>query len=254
MSGVSAAPGASDRSRLPWRWAGAGALLAVIAIGSYALPVGDWISVFQTWIRHAGLTGAAIFALVNIVGTVFFAPGSMLTIGAGLAYGFWGLPLVTIAATAGASLAFLIARYAAGHRVRRIIENRRYLAVIDRAVADDGWKIVALLRLSPAVPFNLQNYLFGLTAIPFPHFVGATFAGIIPGTALYIYIGVLGGSAGNGGIAGWAVFAAGATATIGAVTLVVRKARVKLREAGVEERAPQSRPEFMCERDRRRRL
>ena len=103
-----------------------------------------------------------------------------------------------------------------------------------RAVTEDGGKIVVLLRLSPLIPFNLQNYLLGVTAIPFAHFVAATFAGIIPGTALYTYLGVLWSAAGDGGTAKWAFFGAGFLATIVVVILVTRKARAKLREAGVE--------------------
>ena len=44
-----------------------------------------------------------------------------------------------------------------------------------------GWKIVALLRLNPLVPFNLQNYFFGVTDIGFWPYAAATFFGIMPG-------------------------------------------------------------------------
>jgi len=109
-----------------------------------------------------------------------------------------------VRARIGASLAFLIARYLARDKVRLLLERRRNLAAIDKAVAEEGWKIVGLLRLSPLIPFNLQNYLFGVTAIPFPHFVAATFAGIFPGTALYVYLGVLENATGAGGSVRWA--------------------------------------------------
>jgi uncharacterized membrane protein YdjX (TVP38/TMEM64 family) len=72
-----------------------------------------------------------------------------------------------------------------------------------------------------------QNYLFGVTAMPFAHFVAATFAGIIPGTMLYIYIGVLGNAAG-GGPAKWAFFGVGLSATVIVLILVTRKATAKL--------------------------
>ncbi len=140
---------------------------------------------------------------------------------------------MVVAATAGAAAAFLIARHLARDKVRRLLETRRNIAAIDQAIAEDGWKIVALLRLSPLIPFNLQNYLFGVTAIPFRHFVAATFVGIIPGAALYIYLGALGKAAGGAGPARWAAFGAGLSATIAVVILVTRKARAKLREAGV---------------------
>jgi len=223
--------------RIGWLgWIAAGLLLVVVVVAWSLLPVSDWLSDLRGWITELGFTGIVIFAALYIIGAVVLAPEAVLTIFAGFAYGLWGLPIVLLAATIGASLAFLIARHLARNRVRQLLEARRNIAAIDKAVAEDGWKIVALLRLSPLIPFNLQNYLFGVTAIPFPHFVAATFAGIIPGTAFYTYLGALGNAAGNGGTAKWVFFGAGFLATIIVVILVTAKARAKLREAGVADR------------------
>jgi uncharacterized membrane protein YdjX (TVP38/TMEM64 family) len=219
-------------------WIGPGALLVAVGIGWYVLPVGEWLNALRDWIVGLGFAGIVIFAAMYVVGAIVLAPEAVLTIAAGFAYGLWGLPIVLVAATIGASLAFLIARYVARDKVRRLLESRRNMAAIDKAVAEDGWKIVALLRLSPLIPFNLQNYLFGVTAIPFPHFVAATFAGIIPGAALYTYVGALGNAAGDGGPAKWAFFGIGLLATVIVVILVTRKARAKLREAGVDNPTP----------------
>jgi uncharacterized membrane protein YdjX (TVP38/TMEM64 family) len=91
----------------------------------------------------------------------------------------------------------------------QLLGRRRNPAALDQTVADEAWKLVFLLRLSPLIPFNLQNYLFGVTAIPFRQYVAATFVGIIPGAALYTYIGTLGNAAQEGGPAKWAFSAAG---------------------------------------------
>jgi uncharacterized membrane protein YdjX (TVP38/TMEM64 family) len=211
---------------LPW----AGAIILFLALGTswYLLPVGSWLGAFRGWIVGLGFEGILLFGALYIVGAVVLAPEALLTIAAGFAYGFWGLPIVLVAATIGASLAFLIARYLARDSVRRLLVRRRNIAAIDQAVADDGWKIVACLRLSPLIPFTLQNYVLGLTAIPFRHYVAATFAGIIPGTALYTYLGVLGNAAGNGGPAKWAFFGAGLLLTVLVILMVARKAKAKL--------------------------
>jgi uncharacterized membrane protein YdjX (TVP38/TMEM64 family) len=222
-------------------WLGAGALLIAVCVGWYVLPVSDWLGALRDWIVGLGFAGIVIFAAIYVVGAVVLAPEAVLTIAAGFAWGLWGFPIVLLAATIGAALAFLIARYAAREKIRRLLEHRRNLAAIDKTVAEEGWKIVALLRLSPVIPFNLQNYLFGVTAIPFPHFVAATFAGIIPGTALYIYLGALGNTAGEGGPAKWVFFGVGLLATVVVVILVTRKARAKLREAGVDNPTPDAR-------------
>lgn len=219
-----------------WPWLGAGLLLVGLAIAWYLLPASDWLEGLRSWVVGLGFAGALIFAAIYVVATVFLVPGWVLTVGAGLAYGFWGLPIVLAAATIGATLAFLVARYVARDRVRSLLESRRNIAAIDKAVAEDGWKVVVLLRLSPLIPFNLQNYLFGVTEIALPHYVAATFFDIIPGSALYVYLGVLGSAAGEAGLARWFLFGVGLIATLAVVVLVARKARTKLREAGVDER------------------
>ena len=226
---------AQRKHRASWlAWGGGAALVVAAAIGWYLLPVSDWLSTLRAWIVGLGFAGMAIFAAIYVVGALVLAPEAVLTIAAGFAWGLWGLPIVLVAATIGASLAFLITRYAARERIRRLLETRRNLAAIDKAVAEEGWKTVALLRLSPLIPFNLQNYLFGVTAIPFPHFVAATFVGIFPGTALYTYLGALGNALGDGSPVKWAFFGAGLLATLIVVILVSRKARAKLREARVD--------------------
>ncbi|MFZ2155972.1 MAG: VTT domain-containing protein, partial [Bradyrhizobium sp.] len=101
------------------------------------------------------------------------------------------------------------------------------------------WKVVGLLRLSPVVPFTLQNYAFGATDIPAWHFVVATFFGIIPGTSLYVYIGTLGRTAATSEdlkISQIALFSIGLLATVIVIAFVTRKARLMLNQIGVKAR------------------
>jgi uncharacterized membrane protein YdjX (TVP38/TMEM64 family) len=89
------------------------------------------------------------------------------------------------------------------------------------------------------VPFNLQNYLFGITDIKFWHYVAATFVGIMPGTALYVYLGAIGAAAAGGGsqagILKWIFFAIGLVATLVVTVLITRKAKARLEKIGLEE-------------------
>jgi Uncharacterized conserved protein len=64
--------------------------------------------------------------------------------------------------------------------IARKIEKNEKFATIDRAVADEGWKIVLLTRLSPVFPFTLLNYAFGLTRVKLSHYVLASWLGMIP--------------------------------------------------------------------------
>ena len=103
-----------------------------------------------------------------------------------------GLLWVTIGANIGANLAFFVGRYFARDAISKQIEGNQRFEAIDRAVESEGWKIVGLTRLSPAFPFNLLNYAFGLTNIRWLEYFLATLIGMLPGTIMYVYIGSLG--------------------------------------------------------------
>ncbi len=147
------------------------------------------------WIEDAGLAGAIIFFILYVAATVAMLPGTILTLGAGVVFGVVkGSILVSLSSTAGATAAFAVGRYIARERVeRRIVSNATFQAM-DQAVGCEGWKIVALARLSPVFPFNLLNYAFSLTRVSLRDYVFASGIGMIPGTVLYVYIGSLAGS------------------------------------------------------------
>lgn len=219
----------------PWLWVGVGALLVALISAWALLPVKDWLEALRAWLGDLGIWGALIFGLIYIVGVVVFAPGSLLSITAGLAYGAWGIPLAIVAATCGASLSFLISRYVVRARIRAVLARHMRLKAVQDAVDEEGWKIVVLLRLSPLVPFNLQNYAFGITDIPFLQFASATFFGIMPGAVAYVSLGIIGGAAGNDNLGAlqWSVLGLGLAASVVVAFLIARKAREKLRTAGI---------------------
>ena len=118
--------------------------------------------------------------------TVLFLPAWIFTVGAGLTFGLvWGTVVAICGATIGATLAFLISRYAARRAVSQRFAANKKFAAIDQAIGKQGWKMVALLRLSPLIPFNLSNYLYGLSAIELLPYILASFFGMLPGTLLY---------------------------------------------------------------------
>jgi uncharacterized membrane protein YdjX (TVP38/TMEM64 family) len=158
-----------------------------------------------------------------------------MSIAAGAMFGWWGLPLCVLAATAGASASFLVSRYLFGETLEDWLEGRRALYAIKNAVDEEGWKIVLPLRLSPVVPFGLLNYTLGLTRTPLVSYVIWTAVGIVPGSFVDVYIGVIGINAANSSnTAQLAYLALGLVATIGVGLLITFKARAYLREEGVK--------------------
>src|SRR5205823_5650362 len=180
-----------------------------------------------------GAVGLLLFVLLYVAAAVLFLPGSVLTLGAGAVFGLArGVGLVWIGATLGATAAFLVGRYLARDWVARRIDGNPRFRAIDEAVAREGWKIVLLTRLSPVFPFNLLNYAFGLTRVSLRDYVLASAAGMLPGTAMYVYLGSLAGdlaSAGSGRAqrspAEWALYGIGLVATIAVTVFVTRVAR-----------------------------
>jgi uncharacterized membrane protein YdjX (TVP38/TMEM64 family) len=184
-------------------------------------------------IAGLGPWGPLLFIVLYVVATVLFVPGSALTLGAGAVFGLaWGSVWVSLGSTLGAAASFLIGRHLARDAVqRRLGQNRRFTA-LDAAVAEAGWKIVFLVRLSPVFPFGLLNYAFGLTRVKFTHYLLASWIGMMPGTVLYVYLGTLARAAtGNDSprtVWEWVALGVGLLATLGVVVQVGRIARRSL--------------------------
>jgi uncharacterized membrane protein YdjX (TVP38/TMEM64 family) len=143
------------------------------------------------WVKMLGAIGAIAFIVIYNIATVLFIPASLLTLGGGAIYGLvWGSIYVFVAATLGATFAFLIGRYFAQKWVNEKISKNVTFRAIDEAVAIDGFKIVLLTRLSPIFPFNMLNYVFGVTRVALKDYVLGSI-GMIPATIMYVYLGSL---------------------------------------------------------------
>lgn len=177
----------------PWKWIGLALAVLAIVLAERTLPIKAWLMDFDHWIAGKGAGGFLIFAAGYAAGTVLFIPGSVLTLGAGFVFGIlWGTVLSSVGSVVGDTLAFLIARYLAREKIRRWALRDSRFAAMDEAIGQHGWKIVLLLRLSPLIPFNMGNYLYGLTAIRFRPYVLASTVGVLPGTVLFVYLGAAG--------------------------------------------------------------
>ena len=149
-------------------------------------------------VRALGVWAPLAFVALYAVGTVLFAPGSVLTLAGGALFGpLWGTLINLAGATLGATLAFLVARYLASDWVRARAGPR--LGRIIRGVEAEGWRFVAFTRLVPLFPFNLLNYVLGLTRIPIAQYVLATGLLMLPGALVYTYLGYAGREALGGG-------------------------------------------------------
>jgi uncharacterized membrane protein YdjX (TVP38/TMEM64 family) len=203
------------------------------------LPVQQLLRSFNDWVGQMGIAGVFIFIGVYALATVLLAPGSVLTLGAGFAFGLWkGFLAVSAGSTLGASLAFLVARFIARDKIEAIAKRNETFRKIDKAIGEEGVKLIFLLRLSPVIPFNLSNYFYGLTAVKFWPYVLASWLGMMPGTFLYVYIGAAskaavaaaaGGEAVKHGWQYWTFLGVGLAATAIATIWVTKIARDALK-------------------------
>jgi uncharacterized membrane protein YdjX (TVP38/TMEM64 family) len=222
-------------------------IIISLALMLRRLPVAPALSWLQDWIASRGFWGPLVFSLLYVAVSLLLLPAWAMTLAAGAIFGLVrGTVVVSLASTTAAGLAFLIARYFARHGISRTIHHYRRLDALDQAVAEGGWKIVALLRLSPAVPFTLQNYLYGLTGIRFWPYLLTSWLAMLPGTVLYIELGHVGRAsieAANGQRARtpaeWTMLTIGFLATAAVTLYITRLARQALRQrAGHIEEIP----------------
>ena len=158
--------------------------------------VAQWLDQFQHFVRDAGPIGYVLYIVVYAICCVLFVPASALTLGAGAIFGFVRGALVVLAgATLGASAAFLLGRTAFRKRLEMKIASSPRLAAIDCAVAAEGVKVMLLMRVSGFPPFTWINYALGLTAVSFRSYLWTTVVGMIPGLAVFVWVGSAGAAA-----------------------------------------------------------
>ena len=194
---------------------------------------------FTTWVQSLGVWGPLAFIGGYTVAAVFMLPAFLLTLAAGALWGFGlGLLYTMMGAAVGASCAFLAARHIVRRFVEQYVNRHPMLAAIDRAVEAEGARLVLLLRLSPAVPYVLLNYVLGISRLPFrDHAIGLV--GMIPTASMYVYAGkvagdlaaLASGAASPRGTAYYVLLTSGLVATILATVLVTRAAKRALRQS-----------------------
>lgn len=216
--------------------AGIAAVVVALAVAAFSLPIAEWTIALSERARGTGAMGVAIFAAAYVGATVALIPGLILTLAAGFVYGpVWGLVIASPVSVAAATAAFLLGRTFLHDWATRQMGDAPRVRAVRQAVTREGFKLVMLLRLSPLVPFNLLNYMLSLSDVRLGTYVIASAIGMLPATALYVYLGSLAttaaelASAAEGGGAGrTALSVAGLAATAAVVVIVTRTARKAL--------------------------
>ncbi len=146
----------------------------------------DRVVRLDSFFRAMGPWAPIAFIAIWVVACILLLPGLPIAIVGGLIFGaVWGSIWSIVGSNIGAALAFLIGRYAARDMVEGWVQKNPTLKKIDEGVKKQGWRMLMITRLVPIFPFNIQNYVYGLTDIPFKTYLLVTFPCMIPGTIAF---------------------------------------------------------------------
>jgi uncharacterized membrane protein YdjX (TVP38/TMEM64 family) len=215
-------------------------LLLVVACAALAtlLPVKAMLEGTLEWTAAHRQTAWVLFIVIYVVATVLLVPGLILTLAGGAIFGFaYGVALVSLSSVLAATVAFFLGRTIAHQWVSARIDAWPKFHALNRALAERGFWIVLLTRLSPAFPFVLLNYAYGITRVRLTHYVLGSWLGMFPATVTYVYAGstaadlaqALAGHA-SLGAGRWVLAGVGLIATIAATLLVARRASRNLNQ------------------------
>lgn len=178
---------------------------------------------------------AISFVGLYALSCLLLIPAGALTIIAGVAFGVpLGAALVVLGAVLGGSAAFVASRWLGREYVARLLHRHRYLWAWERALSEGGWRVVALIRLCPLIPFRFSNYLLGSTALHFSDFLVGTALGVVPSATFYVYLGWLAGGLGSRSSSEWRVLLIATVVSIFPLSVLVSylQRRVRLLIAG----------------------
>ena len=149
----------------------------------------------MAFVHQYGFAAVVAFMAIYVCVAAFPLPGaSVLTIAGGFLFGpWWGTLWITVAATAGATLLFLVARTTLGDGLQA--RAGPALQKMEAGFRANAFSYLLSLRLIPVFPFFLVNLVPAFLGVPLATFVAATAIGIIPGTIVFVVIG-----AGLGGV------------------------------------------------------
>ena len=170
-------------------------LVLLIALAALTWKLATWLTPqqLQQALQQTGGWAPVLYIGLFILLPTFFFPVAVLALAGGLLFGlWWGSVYTFIGAVLNCALMFLLARYVGRSQVQRLVEQKlspQWQRRLQMADGKEGFLLLIILRLIPAVPYNLINYTFGLTGISFSSYLLASAIGIIPGTFAFINIG-----------------------------------------------------------------
>lgn len=227
------------------------ALAVTLTVVLIRYPVAEWLLSLAGWARANPLKSMLLYLICYVAVTVLMAPGWILTVAAGYLYGWLaGTLLVSLASLLGAIAAFQVGRTLAHDWVAHKARDFPRFNALNKAIRSKGFTVVFLTRVSIVFPYNLLNYLYGLTHVRLAEYALATWLGMLPVIALYVFAGAtaedvvaLARGEVDTGMAGIVLSLVAFAAVLTVVVVITRTATRILDEDLAREEAPPTAPE-----------
>jgi uncharacterized membrane protein YdjX (TVP38/TMEM64 family) len=153
---------------------------------------------FVEWMKSHVHQGAFLFVLIQIVTTPLWFPLPIFKLAAGFAVKqlipsipaavAYGTFLVFTGAMIGSLLSFFVSRYLISSFVRDMTKDKKIVKALQETIKKNGVKILIFIRMTPIIPYNLLNYLLGISEIKVWQYLMANF-GLLPGIIIQVFIG-----------------------------------------------------------------
>lgn len=221
-------------------WVGL-AIASCLAVMVSQLPLLTWLTDAHKWLAGWGVWTIPMFMAIYIVAAIFGLPNIVLILAAGTLFGLTeGVVSASIADTLSIAVCFVIGQTVARRWIIKVVRENSRFHKLDRAFAQQGWKIVLLSRLSPLLPSNILNYGFSLTQINFWEYLFFSWLGMLPVIFTYVYVGTFSANilTLNGQPENMVFQALGLVATLGVMIYTTRLTTSALRHQETHEAPP----------------
>lgn len=165
---------------------------AIAALGGYYLSLGRDGSYpgIEEFVRGFGAWALPAYALLYVVGSPIPMLAPVLSAVGGLVFGaVWGTLATIVIATGSSLVPFFLARRLGQEWIAKRLKGKKLDQVYQKSAGENGFAFVLIMRLVPVLPWEIQNYVAGLSRVKIPTFIAATLIGIIPGTFALTFLG-----------------------------------------------------------------
>jgi len=143
--------------------------------------------VIRHFIGGFGPWAIVIYIFLYTVNTISLLPPiAIMSLSAGFLFGpLWGFIALSLGAFCGTSATFYISRYFGQSFVEKRLKGKA--ASFQEKLVKNGFMVILPVRLIGFPPWELVNYVSGLSKISYRDYISATMIGIMPAIVIQVF-------------------------------------------------------------------